>query len=112
MIDSFWIMVAYFFVMLLGFGTYLLKKISFTIFNGFIAAWVFILGGTHQLFFGETIITVVIGGGCVWTGFYLDHCYRELLKLDREVRVIEGFCKTLKEERDKKIKKQLWAVRN
>lgn len=112
MTDSLWITAAYFFTIILSLSNFYVKKMSFTLFNGFFAAWVFILGGTHELVYGETSLAVFIGGVCVCGGVFLNHCYLKLHRLRQEYKAMEETLRVSKEDRDKKLRKLFWDVRN
>lgn len=112
MIDSLWITGAYFFTIILGVVNHLVGKPSFTMFYLVFTAWIFILGGTHEVVYGEDAFTVFVGGACVLGGAYINHCFMNLRKLDQEREALEDACKVLKSINEEKLKRAFWSVRN
>ena len=112
MISPFYITAAYFLTILLTLVACKVRKISFTLFNGFFAAWIFILGGTLELIYGKTSFGVFIGVATVLGGVYLNYLYLKLYRLIQEYKALETSSRMLKEEHNKKMKKIFWDVRN
>jgi len=108
----FWITAAYISTVVLLLVSRFVNTISFTLFAGLFSAWVFILGGAHQLINGKITFSVVMGGVCVIGGIYINHCYLKLYKLNQQWKVVEESRKLLKVAYKERLKRMFWSVRN
>jgi len=112
MISTLYITWVYFFTLLLVLASYLKTKLSFTMGAGFFSAWVFILGGSHELVYGKTSFSIGMGAACVLGGVYLNQCYLKLCKINQEWKALEASSKILGRIREEKLKKMFWDLRN